>query len=244
MVRAALLCLSLPAFVCAEDYCFGFLNAHPERKQIPQTEAEEIQRGHLAHMERMGMEGKLLAAGPMATQGGPRGIVIYRCKAIAEAAATTELDPAVVNKRLTMEFYRWSAADGIGEPLMSRLKADPKTKYEMVRLPLIVLRKTEKWPGSVPAAAGQEHFKFVMGLLKEGKLRLAGPFLDEQGRPGMAPGILGLYVFSAMTLEEAKAIGEREPMAREGFVKVEPHMWFVADEVIPKAASGGSAAPR
>jgi uncharacterized protein YciI len=242
MVRVAFLLLLVPSLVSAEDYCFGFLHAHPERKEIPQAEAEAIQTAHLAHMEKMGVEGKLLAAGPMATPGGPRGIVLYRCSSIAEATASTALDPAVVNKRLSMEFHRWRAGDGFGEPLMTKLKADPQAKYEMVRLPLIVLRKTEKLSGSAPPAAGREHFRFQQTLLKEGKLRAAGPFLDDQGRPGMAPGILGLFLFSAMSLEDARTIAEGEPMVREGYVKIEPHVWFVADEVIPKAASGGSAA--
>lgn len=105
MARAALvLFLALPA-VEAEVYCFGFLNAHRERKEIPQEEAEGIQKGHLAHMEKMNREGRLLAAGPMATQGGPGGIVQYRCKSVVEADTWTALDPAGMNKRLSTEFY-------------------------------------------------------------------------------------------------------------------------------------------
>lgn len=244
MIRAALvLFLALPVLK-AEVYCFGFLNSHPERKEIPQAEAEAIQKGHMAHMEQKGLEGRLLAAGPMATQGGPRGIVLYRCKSVEEADGWTALDPAVVNKRLTTEFYRWRGPDGFGEPLMTMLKADPKAKYQMVRLPLIVFKKTEKWEGTGPAEVLKEHGASINVLRQAGKLRAAGPFVDGEGRFGLHPVMLGLYVMSAMPLEEAKAIAEQDPMVRGGYARVETHIWFVADEVVPKPASAGSDAPR
>ncbi len=191
-------------------------------------------------MEKMNQAGRLLAAGPIATPGGPRGIVLYRCKSIEEAEGWTALDPAVQNKRLTTEFYRWSGPDGFGEPLMTMLKADPKAKYQMVRLPLIVFRKTEKWTSSGPVDILKEHGLVVRTLLQEGKLRAAGPFVDEQERTGLVPGAVGIYVFSAMPLEQAKAIVEKDPMVREGYARIDAMEWFVADEVIPKPASGGS----
>jgi uncharacterized protein YciI len=77
----------------AEEYCFGFLNSHPERKPIPDAEAQEIQKGHLAHMTRMAKAGHLLSAGPMLTEGGPRGIVIYRCASLDEARQYTSPIP-------------------------------------------------------------------------------------------------------------------------------------------------------
>jgi uncharacterized protein YciI len=180
----------------------------------------------------------------MATPGGPRGIVLYRCRSIEEAQGWTALDPAVENKRLATEFYRWRGPDGFGEPLMTMLKADPKAKYQMVRLPLVVFKKTEKWADSGPAEILKEHSLVVRTLLQEGKLRAAGPFVDEKARIGLVPGAIGLYVFSAMPLEEAKAIVEKDPMVREGYARIVAMEWFVADEVIPRPASAGSAAPR
>jgi len=244
MVRVGLLVLlALPA-LRAEVYCFGFLNAHPDRKEIPQDEAMAIQKAHLAHMEKMGLEGRLLAAGPMATQGGPRGIVLYRCKSLAEAEGWTALDPAVSGKRLTTEFYLWRAGNGFGEPLMTKLKSDPATKYAMVQLPLILFKKAEKWAGQGPMEVLKEHGGEVTRLLKDGTLRAAGPFVDAEGRFGLVPGAVGLYVFSAMPLDQAKAIAEKDPMIRDGYATVQAMMWYVADDVVPKPANAGSAAHR
>ncbi len=244
MVRLGLLALlALPA-VRGEVYCFGFLNAHPERKEIPQDEAMAIQKAHLAHMEKMGLEGRLLAAGPMATQGGPRGVVLYRCNSLAEAEAWTALDPAVSGKRLAAEFYLWRSREGFGEPLMTKIKSDPAMKYAMVQLPLILFKKTDKWVGQGPMEILKEHGGAVTDLLKDGTLRAAGPFVDGKGRLGLVAGAVGLYVFSAMPLEQAKAIAEKDPMVRGGYATVQAMAWYVADDAVPKAASAGSAGPR
>lgn len=231
MFRSLFLVLAAAAFAHAEVYCFGFLNAHPERKQIPQEEGAKIQEGHMAHMGRMAKEGRLLVAGPMATQGGPRGLLVYRCKSLDEIRQWTELDPAVQNKRLTLEAYRWNGPEGMGEPLATQMKADPKTKMNMVQLPFIVLRRTEKWTGNGPMEVLPEHGKAVMKLMQEGTIRAAGPFMGPDG--GMTDP-LGIFVFSEMTLDAAKAIAERDPLVTAGYIRLEPHMWFVADEAVPK----------
>ncbi len=225
--------LALAATIHAEDYCFGFLNSHPERKPIPEAEGEEIQKGHLAHMGRMAAAGHLLAAGPMLTPGGPRGIVLYRCTTTDEAIEWTSHDPAVQNKRLTLEVYRWRGPDAIGEPLASKLKADPNTKYNMVKLPLIVFKKTDKWVGSGPLPVMKEHAKRISELLQKGTLRMAGPFVDADGKAGLLPGMLGLLVASAISLDDAKALAEQDPYVRDGYATFDSHLWMVADEAIP-----------
>ena len=206
-------------------YCFGFLNAHPQRAEMPQEKLMEIQKGHLAHMGTMAKQGKLLVAGPFMTEGGPRGVVIYNCSSVAEATSYTEPDPAVVNKRLTMEFYKMHAPEGLGEPLASMSKADPAYKYQMVQLPLFILSKTEK-SERVPPATGQAHYQRSLKLMEEGKLRFFGRFED-------APEKLGVYVYSKMTLDEAKALMDEDPLVKGGFAKVQGLMWFVADESLP-----------
>jgi uncharacterized protein YciI len=229
--------LMLCAAAHAEIYCFGFLNSHPERKEIPEAEGAEIQKGHLAHMGRMAREGHLLAAGPLMTPGGARGIVIYRCDSLDQAREWTAPDPAVRNKRLVLEVYRWMGPEGVGEPLAAKLKENPETKYEMVRLPLIVMRKTEKWTdGPLPEAIFREHVQHLLPLAKQGTLRAAGPFVDGEGKTGKIPGQVGVFVFKAMPLEEAVAIANKDPMVREGYARVDGYEWFVADEAIPLTA--------
>jgi uncharacterized protein YciI len=220
----------VPALSAAElhQYCWGFLNVHGERAEIPQERAMEIQKGHMAHMERMADLGRLLAAGPIATPGGPRGLLVYRCDSAAQAGEWTGHDPAVVNKRLQVEMYRWTSPGIWGEPLASKRKADPNYKIEMVRLPLAILMRTEKTATDLPPEpARKAHLAYAMKLVEDGKLRSFGPF---EGSPDK----LGVFVYAAMPPEEAAKLAEADPLAKDGWAKPVMHVWFVADEAVPR----------
>lgn len=215
----------------AETYCFGFLNAHPGRAEIPTERANEIQKAHLAHMDALNKQGHLLAAGPMAPQGGPRGVVIYRCQSIAQAIAWTGKDPAVVNKRLDIEMHLWDAPAGLGEPLATMIKNDPAAKYTMVQIPMIVLRKQASASAGIPDPIMKAHAAHLDLLRAKGQIRIAGPAKDS-------PTIAAIAVLPQMKLEEATALFSDDPLVQRGYAKIEPHMWFVADEAIPKPPTG------
>lgn len=217
----------------AEQYCFGFLNAFPNRADLPKEQLEQIQAGHMAHLTAMGKLGRLLAAGPMATQDGPRGIVVFRCQSVEQAVAWSAEDPAVVNNRLTVDMHLWNASAGLGLPPGSPLNSDPDPKYTMIKLPLMILRKTPKAAGGIPDSVLQAHFEHYTKLNAQGKVRIAGPFAGSQT-------IIGVLMMSAMSLDDAKALMADEPLVRHGYAELEPHIWFVADEVIPKPSIAAS----
>jgi uncharacterized protein YciI len=74
---------------------------------------EEIQKGHLAYMENLHQQGKLLVAGPFLDDAPARGIVVYRVKDVAEAKALAAEDPAVKAGRLVLEAHPWMTLKGI-----------------------------------------------------------------------------------------------------------------------------------
>lgn len=229
MRLALTLLLSLPALaIDVHPYCWGFLNAHPERAEIPDAQAQEIQKGHMVHLNRMASEGHLLAAGPLATPGGARGILVFRCASATEAAARAKPDPAVVNKRLSVEMYEWQATGVWGEPLASKLKADPAYKYEMVQLPFAILTATPKAAaaGRIPAETGQAHFHHASSLVAQGKLRSFGRFTGGGDK-------LGIFVYAAMTLDQARQLAAEDPLVKEGWAVPAVHMWYVAGESVP-----------
>jgi uncharacterized protein YciI len=233
MLRLALCLLVFCLSLLAEDYCFGFLMSHPERKEIPQTEAQEIQKGHLAHMEQMALAGKLLVAGPMAQAGAMRGIVIYRCQNLEEAAAFTDKDPAVKAQRLQPVFQIFRGPNDVGEPLASEVKRNPKAKYTMVTLPFVLLRRTAKWQQDPSLKTMRKEQDFLNKLRRKKQLRLDGAFLGRPNRPytGAEPG--ALLVFAAMPLKDAAAIAKNHPLVEQGFATIEALEWYVADEAIP-----------
>ncbi|MGZ4135865.1 MAG: YciI family protein, partial [Tumebacillaceae bacterium] len=64
-----------------------------------------------------------------------------------------------------------------------------------------------------------EHFGYLQGLLKEGKLILAGPCLDR---------VMGITIFKADSEEEARAIMNNDPAVVKGVMSAELHPYRVS----------------
>jgi uncharacterized protein YciI len=74
---------------------------------------EEIQKGHMANINRLAEMKKLIAAGPFGDDGRLRGIFVFRVGSLEEAKALTATDPAVQAGRLAMEIHTWMVPDGV-----------------------------------------------------------------------------------------------------------------------------------
>ena len=95
-----------------EPLVLGFLVRAPNRAP-DDAHAEEIQKGHLAYMEDLHKQGKLVAAGPFLDDTASRGLVIYRVADVDEAKALAAGDPAVKAGRLVLEAHPWTTFKGI-----------------------------------------------------------------------------------------------------------------------------------
>jgi uncharacterized protein YciI len=210
------------------NYCFAFLNAVPDRPQLPEKEAMEIQKQHLAHLEKLWEQGWLEAAGPIVTPGGPRGILISKCKSVEEANELASADPAVRNRRLYVESYRWSGPDGIGEAYRKQKAANPGSQDRMVKHGLVLLRKSEAWTGWPSKEVFEGHLEHIGQLRKAGKLLAAGPFHDGGAW-------IGVIVLRETSVADARSMSEKDPLVTNGFARVEAHEWSVVDSVFPPA---------
>jgi uncharacterized protein YciI len=65
----------------------------------------------------------------------------------------------------------------------------------------------------------QGHLKNIGRMAKEGKLVVAGPFLDNTD-------LAGIYIFNVTTLEEAKALTATDPAVKAGVFVIELHPWY------------------
>ncbi|GAA3967472.1 YciI family protein [Mucilaginibacter dorajii] len=63
------------------------------------------------------------------------------------------------------------------------------------------------------------HLKNISKLADEGKLVVAGPFLDDQS-------IKGIFIFNVTTLEEAKTLTETDPAIKAGALIMELHPFY------------------
>jgi uncharacterized protein len=63
------------------------------------------------------------------------------------------------------------------------------------------------------------HFAMINRAAEQGKLVLAGPFVDGGE-------FRGIYLFDVKTIDEAKALTETDPSINEGYFKVEFIKWY------------------
>ncbi|MHC1704868.1 MAG: YciI family protein [Tenuifilaceae bacterium] len=63
------------------------------------------------------------------------------------------------------------------------------------------------------------HLKNIQKMADEGKLVIAGPFLDDQE-------IRGIYIFNVETIDEAKALTETDPAIIAGTLVMDLHPWY------------------
>lgn len=81
-----------------DSYIIVFLVTGPNRETREQTELQQLQEQHLAHLGKLHQEGYALVAGPFAEQSDPafRGLVIFRGDLpIEKAIELAGDDPAV-----------------------------------------------------------------------------------------------------------------------------------------------------
>lgn len=74
---------------------------------------EEIQKGHMANINRLAEMKKLVAAGPFGDNGRLRGIFVFRVASLEEAKLLTATDPAVQSGRLAMDIHPWMVPEGV-----------------------------------------------------------------------------------------------------------------------------------
>jgi uncharacterized protein YciI len=74
---------------------------------------EEIQKGHMANINRLAEMKKLIAAGPFGDNGRLRGIFVFRVDSLEEAKNLTATDPAVQTGRLAMDIHPWMIPEGV-----------------------------------------------------------------------------------------------------------------------------------
>src|SRR5260370_33105333 len=94
---------------------FGFLKKGPNRKDGDDKNAEiqELQKEHIANIQRLAKLGKLIAAGPFGDDGELRGIFVFRVSSLKEAQELCATDPMVKINRLPVELHPWGVPEAV-----------------------------------------------------------------------------------------------------------------------------------
>jgi uncharacterized protein YciI len=94
---------------------FGFLKRGANRKEgdANQPEIQELQKAHIANINRLADLKKLVVAGPFGDEGELRGIFVFRVNSLQEAQNLAATDPMIKIDRLRIELHPWQVPDGV-----------------------------------------------------------------------------------------------------------------------------------
>lgn len=92
-------------------YWLVLLKKGPHREQDSLSKAK-IQAAHLANINRLAKEGKIIMAGPIGVEGDIQGIFLMNCKDSSEVESFVNTDTAVITGRLVMQYYPWWSEKG------------------------------------------------------------------------------------------------------------------------------------
>lgn len=92
-------------------YWLVLLQKGPNRNQ-DSISAEKIQTAHMANINRLAKEGKLIMAGPIGVEDDLRGIFLMNCSDSTEVENFVKTDSAVITGRLIMKYYPWWTMKG------------------------------------------------------------------------------------------------------------------------------------
>jgi uncharacterized protein YciI len=136
-MRSLLLLLVLlgPLVLAAQQqktYTIVFLNKRPDPEKLSEEASRKIMDGHMANMQRLAKEGKLLAAGPF---DGGGGIFIFNTTSQEEAETWLSTDPGVRANRWTIEILPYTPRTGSVCPVSEPYEM---VSYTFVRFTAIV----------------------------------------------------------------------------------------------------------
>lgn len=151
-----------------KQYTFVFLHTRKDKPELPKEELDKLMEGHLANINRLAAEGKLVAAGPF---DGGGGIFILNTTSIDEANSWLSTDPGIQANRWRLEVLPYT---GTICPL--------KEPYEMVSYSFIRFKSNiHKETVGDYATLLKKHEEYVKQLTANSQVVTRGSFGDQEG---------------------------------------------------------------
>ncbi|KXK28398.1 MAG: YciI-like protein [Bacteroidetes bacterium OLB12] len=188
------------------ELIFVFLNKRTDKAELPEAELKKIMDGHLANINRLAKEGKLISAGPF---DGGGGIFIFKSKSVEQVKEWLQTDPGVQANRWRVEvlpyFPHIGGACAVGE------------QYEMVTYHFVrYIPNIAKFNIQDAPRTFKKHDDYLKEIIKTGNVVTEASFGDEEG------GIL------IMKGDLDKAVIESDPAVREGLLQLEFQKLWIA----------------
>lgn len=187
-------------------FTFVFLNNKADKAVLPKEEVDKIMEGHMANINKMAKEGKLMAAGPFEGGGG---IFIFNSTSVEEVKGWINDDPGVKAQRWNIEVLPFTIRAGsvcaVKEPY-------EMTMYNFIRYTSNLTKFTI---GDAPLTF-KKHDEYLKTIEKTGNVIAQGIFGDRDG------GIL------IMKGDLQKEVIEFDPAVQEGLLELDFKQLYIA----------------
>lgn len=100
----------------------------------------------------------------------------------------------------------------------ARLGADTRGMKQYV-MALLKIGPNRSQDSITAAKLQKAHLDNIVRMANEGKLVIAGPFMDDWE-------VRGIYIFDVRTVEEARALTETDPAIQAGRLVMDLHPWY------------------
>jgi uncharacterized protein YciI len=190
-----------------KSYVFVFLNKKDNSNSgLDKAAVDKLMEGHMANLNRLAKEGKLLAAGPF---DGGGGLFIFNTTSIDEAREWLSTDPGVQAKRWDVEIYDYTPRVGgickVSEPY-------EMTNYSFIRFSAQV----SKFTASTYPQIIKKHDDYLKQLVNTGNVVTEAIFGPNDG------GVL------VMKGDVQKSVFEQDPGVQEGLIDLTIKKLFIA----------------
>jgi len=193
-----MLLMGVAAYSQEKQYTFVFLNKKPDAEKLPKEQLDKIMEGHMANINRLAKEGKLLVAGPF---DGGGGIFILNTTSVDEANQWLSTDPGVQANRWHIEILPYKPRVGsaclVNEPY-------EMVTYSFVRFNAVVT----KFTASTYPQIIRKHDDYLKQIEATGNVVTEGTFGDYDG---------GILVLRG---EVQKEVLESDPGVQAGLIEL------------------------
>lgn len=206
LLASAFLWITALTYSQPKTYTIVFLNHKPDAEKIDKETQTKLFEAHMANINRLAKEGKLLAAGPF---DGGGGIFILNTNSVSEAQTWVETDPAVKANRWNIEILPYIPRVGSICPATEPYEM---VKYTFVRFNAIV----DKFTASSYPNLVRQHGDFLKKVSKTSEVVTEAIFGDNEG---------GILVVRGELPSDAFAT---DPGVQQGLLDVEFKKLYIA----------------
>lgn len=191
---------------------FVFLNRNPDRTVISDDSAKKLQAGHMANMEELSKQGKLICAGPFDNGGG---IFVIIAGSTSEALEIISGDPTIKTKRFLLECFPLTINSGN----ICKVEGDIKmVDYQFIRYRYNPMAKMPS-PVAIQKVF-EEHITYLAWLKgQDEKLLFDADFGQWDG---------GFMLVDQQDAEKANFIANNDPLVISGVYTQEFRKLWVA----------------